>query len=121
MDQPRQVITVVSDGSNWEMINNDDDSYLGVTSVGATADIGVYDGPVIDVTTGGIEITLPGVAVAGIGQTYIVKDSDGNASGDPITVAGATGENIDASNTASISTDYDSLSLVNLGDKWIIT
>jgi hypothetical protein len=74
-----------------------------------------------DITAGDITISLPFTASVGIGQVFTFKDSDGNAGLSSITIEGATGENIDDLSTFAMDTDYQSVSVVNLGDKWIIT
>ena len=123
MNQLRQIITVVSDGSNWEIINDDPSSaaLTSITSIGTTSSIDEDDGPLFDITAGGITISLPFTAAVGVGQAFTFKDSDGNAAGTPITIEGATGETIDDLSTFDLDTDYQSASVVNLGDKWIIT
>jgi hypothetical protein len=123
MNQLRQIITVTSDGSNWEIINDDPSSaaLTSITSLGATADIGEDDGPLFDITTGGITISLPLTSQVGVGHVFTFKDSDGNAGLSAITIEGATGDTIDDAATFDLDTDYQSASVVNLGDKWIIT
>ena len=91
-----------------------------ITSVGTTATLGVADGPLIDVTTGGITITLPAVASAATGKVYYIKDSDGSATGGNITIDGDGAETIDGATTFVFTADFDSVTIVNLGDKWVI-
>ena len=123
MNQLRQIITVVSDGSNWEIVNDDPagGTLTNITSIGTTSSIDEDDGPVIDITAGGITISLPFVSAVGVGHVFTFKDSDGNAGTSTITVEGATGETIDDLATYDLDTDYQSASVINLGDKWIIT
>jgi hypothetical protein len=116
-----QTITVMSDGANWEILNDDPDGPVyGVTTVSSTVPIAVEDGPVIDITAGSVTLTLPPVASAAVGQYYIFKDSDGNATAGNITIEGNLSEAIDGALNVVLSTNYDSVTVVNLGDKWII-
>lgn len=123
MNQLRQIITVVSDGSNWEVINDDPagGTLTNITSIGTTSSVDENDGPLIDVTAGGITLSLPFTSAVGVGQAFVFKDSDGNAGTSTITIEGATGETIDDLSTYDLDTDYQSASVVNLGDKWIVT
>lgn len=62
-----------------------------------------------------VTITLPtGI----LGTVYIVKDCDGDASTNPITIQG-TSQDIDGS-TATIDTDYGSLAFIFNGTEWNI-
>lgn len=89
--------------------------------------------PVTDVTTtpytpGATEYFLC-VDVAGpasivlptgvVGKVYVVKDCDGDASTNPITIT-ATGSTIDGSASATINVDYGSLTFVFNGTEWSI-
>lgn len=62
-------------------------------------------------------IILPANPVTG--RVYVVKDCDGDASTNPITIT-ATGSTIDGSASATINTDYGSLNLVFNGTEWSI-
>jgi hypothetical protein len=122
MTSAYQAICVVSDGLNWQMVNNDDPSAkIGITSVGTTGSVDINDGPLIDITAGSVTITLPLTSDAAAGHVFTFKDSDGNAAANTITIEGATGENIDDVSTFDMDTDYQSVSVTNLGDKWAVT
>lgn len=122
MNQLRQSLTVVSDGANWELVSEDPIlTQRRITSIGTTASVDEDDGPLIDITAGGITLSLPFTSAVGVGQAFTFKDSDGNAGTSTITIEGATGETIDDLSTYDLDTDYQSASVVNLGDKWIIT
>jgi len=122
MTSAYQAVALVSDGANWQMVSNDDPAAkVGITSLGITGSVDVNDGPFIDITTGGVSITLPLTADAEVGHVFTFKDSDGNAAANTITIEGATGENIDDVATFDMDTDYQSVSLTNLGDKWAVT
>lgn len=63
-----------------------------------------------------VTITLPtGI----LGTVYIVKDCDGDAATNPITVQGTGGELVDG-NTATINTNFGSLTFVFNGSAWSI-
>ena len=63
-----------------------------------------------------VTITLPtGI----LGTVYIVKDCDGDAFTNPITIQGTGGELVD-SGTATINTPYGSLSFIFNGTEWSI-
>jgi len=95
---------------------------LGITTVGSTATLGVDDGPLIDVAigAGSIRITLPAVATTAAGKTYHIKDADGVASGSNIELRGNLSEEIDGFNTFLLTTNFQSVTIVNLGDKWTL-
>jgi hypothetical protein len=54
-----------------------------------------------------------------LGTVYIVKDCDGDAFTNPITIQGTGGELVD-SGTATINTPYGSLSFIFNGTEWSI-
>jgi len=63
-----------------------------------------------------VTITLPtGI----LGTVYIVKDCDGDAFTNPITIQGTGGELVDGA-TATINTPYGSISLIFNGTEWSI-
>jgi len=123
LDQDRQTIALVSDGAAWQILSDDPGSgdLTGITTVSITSALGVDDGPLIDVTSTSITITLPAVASAAVGKTYHIKDTDGLASGGSgITIDGSGAETIDGELTFVLSTNFQSVTIVNLGDKWTI-
>jgi hypothetical protein len=61
-------------------------------------------------------IVLP---IAPIGTVFIVKDIDGDAATNPITIAGL-GSTIDGSPTATIDAPYGSITLIFNGTEWSI-
>lgn len=63
-----------------------------------------------------VTITLPtGI----LGTVYIVKDCDGDAATNPITIQGTGGELVDGA-TATINSPYGSLSFIFNGSEWSI-
>ncbi len=121
INQSRQAVTLISDGANWQILNDDGPGNVaGITTEGATGTIAAAEGPIIDVTTGGITLTLPPVASVAVGQCYTIKDSDGNAALDPITIEGDGSETIDGELTFVLDTDFQAVGVCNLGDKWIV-
>jgi len=63
-----------------------------------------------------VTITLPtGI----LGTVYIVKDCDGDANTNPITINGTGGQLVDGS-TATINSPYGSISLIFNGTGWSI-
>ena len=93
---------------------------LDITTVAVTSTLGVDDGAFIDVTAGSITITLPAVASAVTGKVYHIKDADGNAGSGNITIDGNAAEQIDGAATFVLNVNYQSVSIVNLGDKWSV-
>ncbi len=93
---------------------------LDITTVGTTLTLGVDDGAFIDVTAGSITITLPPVASAATGKVYHIKDVAGLANGANITIDGNSSEQIDGAATFVLTVNYQSVSIVNLGDKWSV-
>jgi hypothetical protein len=65
--------------------------------------------------TGTQTITLPTPTA---GKVLIIKDEDGNAGTNPITIDNNSTENIDGSTSVSISTNYGSLRLYSDGTDW---
>lgn len=63
---------------------------------------------------GPVSIVLP---VAPVGTVFIVKDSDGDAQTNPITVT-ATGSTIDGQPSYVLNIDYSSITLVFTGTEW---
>ena len=96
---------------------------IGVTTIGSTGTLGVDNGPLIDVAigeTGPITITLPAVATAAVGKIYHIKDADGVAASSNITVDADSTELIDGEETFVITSNFKSVTIVNLGDKWTV-
>jgi hypothetical protein len=91
---------------------------MGVSTLGATGEITTED--LVACTTGGITVTLPTAASAGTGRVIFVKDRDGNAGSDPITVEGNGSETIDGALTYVLNIDYQSVTLVTDGSNWMI-
>lgn len=69
-----------------------------------------------DSTGGGFIITLP--ASPATGQSYIIKDSGGDALSNNITVSG-NGKTIDGGANATINTDYGAFEIVYDGTQWL--
>ena len=72
------------------------------------------------VAPGGSLITLPNAATVGAGQTYVIKDVNGGASSNNITVSGVSSQLIDGSATDVLSTDYIATSYMSTGTAWAI-
>lgn len=68
-----------------------------------------------------VNVALPSslvLPVAPIGTVFIVKDSSGNASTNPITISASS--TIDGSPTATINTNYGSVTFIFNGTEWNI-
>ena len=70
-------------------------------------------------TVGADTITLQ-TADTTEGRIIIIKDEGGNAGAQTITIATEGAQTIDGSATATITTNYDSLTLVSDGTNWFI-
>jgi len=70
----------------------------------------------VGTTAGAINITLPLSPTTG--DTYTVKDANGSATANNITILG-NGNNIDATTNSVISTNYGTVTVVYNGSKWI--
>ena len=70
----------------------------------------------INCTSGSFTVTLP-TAVGLDGQAFVVKNSGTGA----ITIATTSSQTIDGATTATMSTQYESISLISNGANWIIT
>lgn len=93
-------------------------SELGVTTLGATGEIGIED--FVACTTGGITVTLPVAATVGSGKVVYIKDRDGNANAANITIEGNGSETIDDSLNLVMNVDYQSVTLVTDGSNWMV-
>jgi hypothetical protein len=119
--------TYTSDGiSNWITVADagssvTSSSAVSISTVSTTSALGANDGPFIDVTAGSLTITLPPVALVVAGKTYTIKDSDGVAAATNITIDGNAAETIDGVATFVMDTDFQSVSLISLGDKWVVS
>lgn len=67
--------------------------------------------------TGAQTITLPAVATNS-GRVLIIKDADGNAGANNITIDGNASETIDGATTYVISTNYGSVKIYCDGNEW---
>jgi hypothetical protein len=72
-------------------------------------------------TAGAITLTLPAVADAYVGKRYVFKDETGVASASPIIIEGAGVETIDGALNYTLSSNYQSVSLICTGTAWAIT
>jgi hypothetical protein len=72
------------------------------------------------VTTGGITVTLPSAATFGSGAVIYIKDRDGNAGALAITIDADASETIDGNLTFSLSSNYQSVTLLSDGTNWSI-
>jgi hypothetical protein len=69
------------------------------------------------IADGGCTITLPSGTV---GKVFIIKDSIGDATANPITVQG-TGSTIDGEPTYVLDSDWASIGLIYNGIEWNVT
>ena len=69
-------------------------------------------------STGAVTVTLPTAAFMRE-RRLIIKDGDGNASANNITINGQSGETIDGSASAVISTNYGKIEIITDGSTWI--
>ena len=70
--------------------------------------------------TAAITITLPSAAALLDGHFYVVKDEDGNAGTNTITVATEGSETIDEASTDTIVVNFDSRGYYSNGTNWFI-
>lgn len=70
-------------------------------------------------TSGGaFAVNLPKSSMAGMGKTYIIKDAQGSASVNNITITPNGTETIDGATTLLISTNFDAKYLITDGANW---
>ena len=99
-------------------VNAKDDLVQPTTTITASKTIGLLSRNVfVDATSGALTVTLPSASSA-VGRYFNVKkiDSTSNA----VTVDADGSETIDGSTTASLASQYDSLSIVSDGTEWFI-
>lgn len=70
-------------------------------------------------TTAARTINLPAAATAGAGKLYVIKDEDGTAGANAITVDGSGAETIDGALTKLINTNYGAMWLYSTGTNWL--
>lgn len=71
-------------------------------------------------STGAITVQLQEANLAGDGKLYIIKDEDGNAATNNITILPAAGETIDGESELVISNDDGSASIYSNGENFFI-
>lgn len=71
-------------------------------------------------STGAISVVLPGINYTNLGYVFVIKDIDGNASVNNITISVSGGLTIDGSLTRIINTNYGVLSVVFNGGSYSI-
>lgn len=71
-------------------------------------------------STGAITVQLQAANLAGDGKLYIIKDEDGNAATNNITILPAAGETIDGESELVISNDDGSASIYSNGENFFI-
>lgn len=103
-----QVLTSNGTGSNPTWQNSG--SVLAITPVSTNYDVLLTD-YFIQCTAGGITVTLPGTSVP-TGQSFVIKDSGGNALASPITITPAGGMLIDGSASYQLNHNYQSASVL---------
>lgn len=92
-------------------VNSNQFTYVGVTSTYSV----LPSDYVVDCTSGTFTVTLP-TATDMPGRTYIVKNSGAGV----ITVATSLGETIDGSGSATLATQYESITVVSNGTHWLV-
>lgn len=65
-------------------------------------------------------LTLPTVAAAGIGRTYVIKDESGLCGTNSITIDGNGSETIDGALTYVMNVNYQSVTLYCTGAAWMV-
>jgi hypothetical protein len=91
---------------------------LAVGELGVTGTITTED--TMLVTTGGVTITLPDASTVGSGSVVYIKDRDGSASGDPITVDTQSAQTIDGLSSLLMDTDHESVTFLSDGSNWSV-
>ena len=88
--------------------------YFGVISVSSDTNVSIQYGVwLVDATAGPVTLTVePADPHEGLGWTFKKKDSSGNA----VTISSAS--DIDGSSTYSLSSQYDSVTIVSDGSVW---
>ena len=71
-------------------------------------------------STGDIALQLQAANLAGDGKLYIIKDEDGSAATNNITILPATGETIDGESELVVSNDDGSASIYSNGENFFI-
>jgi hypothetical protein len=93
-----------------------------ITTVSSASHTTALTEHIIHVTytaTGAVTVTLA-TATTRAGQEFVIKDAGGNASGHNITIATEGAQTIDGAASATISGDYDSVSVYSCGSHWHI-
>ena len=99
----------VADKVNRLILHNNGET--SVTRVNANYTVADNDTFLLCETAG---VTIPLAGVLAVGRKILINDGAGGATASPITVNGT----IDGGSSASISTDYDSLTLRSDGIQW---
>lgn len=87
-----------------------------VTTITTSQTLDASDDVVLcDCTSGAITVTLP-AAASSTGKQYDIKKIDAVAN--DVTIDGASAETIDDTTTKTISTQYDSVTIVCSGSEW---
>ena len=71
-------------------------------------------------STGAITLQLQAANLAGDGKLYIIKDEDGSAATNNITILPAAGETIDGESELIVSNDDGSASIYSNGENFFI-
>lgn len=87
-------------------------------ATGTTTVAGELNVVLVDYTTTGASTVTLGTATVAEGQVVIIKDVDGNAATNNITVDTEGSETIDGAASASITADSGALRLVSDGTDW---
>ena len=91
---------------------------LGVTLTSTNYTVLVSDYLIsVDAQSGPINITMP--ASPSTGAEFIVKDANGNAGTNNITILG-NGHNVDGASSFVMTSNYESITLIYNGSKWSI-
>jgi hypothetical protein len=118
---PQQIVNDndnINIGSGNQIINGGNPSPVTVTNVTTPTYTALLTDYFLCVDVAApVTITLPtGI----LGTVYIVKDCDGDATTNIITIQGTGGQLIDGAATALINTPYGSLTFVFNGTEWSI-
>lgn len=71
-----------------------------------------------DATSGAVTLTLPSAATVGNGKTYRFKKID--ASGNSVTVNTSSSQTIDGASSKSLTTQWQSLTVISDGTNWLV-
>lgn len=115
-----------SDGSSGSSGSSTPILESALETIDVTNALSPYTARVVDkilsckTSTGAITIQLQAANLAGDGKLYIIKDEDGSAATNNITILPASGETIDGESSLVISVDDGSASIYSNGENFFI-